>query len=109
MVTIEVARKQAARVVAAGTIVQVEVRPPKCKTCNARLRIGNAVPRKASASSKPPAVAVAAVGADAEAVVAGGAAKRWHPSMNESYEPQYNLTCNRQLTPNHAPIMLPVA
>ena len=53
-----------------------EVRPPKCKTCKERPRIGNAAPRKASASSKLPvveAVAVVAMAAAADAVAAAGA------------------------------------
>ena len=49
-VTIEAARKQAAQVVAAATIDPAEVHPPRCKACNARLRIGSGVDRRASVS-----------------------------------------------------------
>ena len=65
--------------VKAATTDPAEVRPPKCKTCNARRRTGSGALRKASAFSKLPVVEGEAVGADAEAVVAeaqGAGAKR---------------------------------
>jgi hypothetical protein len=116
VVTIEVARKQAVRVVAAVTIDPGEVRPPKCKTCNAKRRIGRGADKRASASrifsaaAVIASVAAEAVGADAEAGVAAVAvAKRWHPSMDESLEPKFTATFSRHVTPNHAGIMLPIA
>src|SRR6266404_1174055 len=77
-VTIEVARKQAARAVAAVTVGRVEaattgpaeVRPPKCKTCNARPRIGRGEDRRASASKTFSGAAVI----DRAVVEDGGAA-----------------------------------
>jgi hypothetical protein len=124
VVTIEVARKQAARVVAEATTAPVKaaitvpavVRPPKCKTCNAKRRIGRGADKRASASrifsaaAVIASVAAEAVGADAEAGVAAVAvAKRWHPSMDESLEPKFTATFSRHVTPNHAGIMLPIA
>ena len=70
-VTIEAARKQAAQVVAAATIDPAEVHPPRCKACNARLRIGSGVDRRANASKTFNAAAVIA---SAVAVVAAAEA-----------------------------------
>jgi hypothetical protein len=70
VVTIEVARKQAARVVAAATIVPVEavtVGPRNAITCSAKRRIGRGVDRRANASKTFSGVA-AIVGAVAVVV-----------------------------------------
>jgi hypothetical protein len=70
-VTIEAARKQAAQVVAAATIDPAEVHPPRCKACNARLRIGSGVDRRASVSKTfSGAAVIASVAAEAGAVAA---------------------------------------
>ena len=53
----------------ADIIAPVEVRPPKCKTCNARLRIDSGADKRANVF-KTSSAAVAIVGA---AVVADGA------------------------------------
>ena len=56
--------------VKAATIAPAEVRPPKCKTCNARPRTGSGADKRANASKTSSEAAVAIVGA---AVVADGA------------------------------------
>ena len=53
----------------ADIIAPVEVRPPKCKTCNAKLRIGSEADRRANASKTFSEAAVI----DGAAVVADGA------------------------------------
>jgi hypothetical protein len=68
-VTIEVARKRAGRVVAAATTGPAEVRPPKCKTCSAKRRIGRAADRRASVSKTFSGAAV--IGGAAEEVSDG--------------------------------------
>jgi len=80
VVILEVARKQAARVVAAAIIVQVEAAtagPRNATTCSANPRIGRGVDRRASASktfSGAAAIdgAVVEDGAVAAAAGAGG-------------------------------------
>jgi len=112
VVTIEAARKQAARVVAAVTIVLVEVRPPKCKTCNAKLRIGRGVGRRANAS-KTFSGAVAIDGAVAAivgaAVVVVVVVKEMASLINEPREREDAVTSSGQVTPNDIGIMLLVA
>ena len=75
--TIEVARKQAARVVAAVTIVQVEaatVGPPNATTCSANLRIDREADSRATGSRTFSGAAVIDGAAVVAVVVAGAAA-----------------------------------
>jgi len=74
-VTIEAAKKQAAQVVAAATIVLVEARLPKCKICKEKRRTGSGVDKRASASKTFNAAAViASVVAEEDGPVAAAAA-----------------------------------
>jgi hypothetical protein len=78
VVTIEVARKQAARVVAAATIVQVEavtVGPRNATTCSAKRRIGRGEDSRATGSKTFSGAAAidGAVAAIVGAVVVGAA------------------------------------
>jgi hypothetical protein len=104
-VTIEVARKQAGRVAAAATVVQVEaatVGPRNATTCSAKRRIGTEVDNRATGSKTfsgaaviGGAVAEVVVGAvvvvaDSTAAAVDVVVKRWFPSVNERHEPKFH-------------------